>query len=288
MARNYYCLVAGLPDLVMEDRKVALSSLELRDILQESLHPKDYKLLSLFFFKYDHHNIIAQLYQDSYEFDKRGVFSQALLDEVCDKKTFELSYEGAELLPFQKDFLHWFFDQENTPLRVEAERKLTADYFSTLQKESNKFVQAYTRFELNIRNLFIALNGRKHDLELEQDIVGIDEITDALKKSRARDFGLSSTIENLDTLLQIHDTPDLLDRELKLDTLRWQFYDEATFFHYFSIEKVIAFTLKLMIAERWFELDEEKGRELFKKLLRNMETGYEFPDEFRLNHGKKK
>ena len=107
MARNYYCLVAGLPDLLMEDRKMALSSLNLREMLQEDLHPQDYRLLSLFFFKYDHNNIIAKLFNTPAEFDKRGIFSSVkfltlhLLLENCSK--FEsLKLKGVDKIPFEE------------------------------------------------------------------------------------------------------------------------------------------------------------------------------------------
>ncbi len=287
MARNYYCLVAGLPDLVMEDRKMAFSSVALREMLHEDLHPQDYRLVCLFFLPYDHQNIINRLFSKDIPFDKRGVYPEELIDEVTDKKTFELAEETG--LPVYVDqFLNDFYEREEKPARDDAERQLTAAYYQMLLEGSNTFVRAFAHQELTVRNIIVALNGRKYDLEVEKDIMGQGDVVDALKKSRTRDFGLTTDVEILDHLMQIHENPDPLDREMKLDLLRWQFLDEETFFNYFTIEKVLAFTLKLMIVERWFELDEEKGRELFKNLINDLETGYEFPEEFKLSHGKKK
>jgi len=287
MARNYYCLVAGLPDLVMEDRKMAFSSVALREMLHEDLHPQDYRLVCLFFLPYDHQNIINRLFNKDIPFDKRGVYPEELIDEVTDKKTFELAEETG--LPVYVDqFLNDFYEREEKPARDDAERQLTAAYYQMLLEGSNTFVSAFAHQELTVRNIIVALNGRKYDLEVEKDIMGQGDVVDALKKSRARDFGLTTDVEMLDHLMQIHENPDPLDREMKLDLMRWQFLDEETFFNYFTIEKVLAFTLKLMIVERWFELDEERGRELFKNLINDLETGYEFPEEFKLSHGKKK
>ncbi|MBI9060549.1 MAG: DUF2764 family protein [Marinilabiliaceae bacterium] len=287
MARNYYCLVAGLPDLVMEDRKLAFTSVALRELLQEDLHPQDYRLVSLFFLPYDHQNIINRLFNKDTSFDKRGLYAEEVIDEVTDKKAFELAEETG-LHGYLNNFLNDFYEREEKPARQDAERQLTSAYFQMLLGGSNSFVSAYAQQELTIRNIIVALNGRKYDLEVEKDIIGDGDVVDALKKSRARDFGLTTDVEMLDHLMQIHENPDPLDREMKLDLLRWQFLDEETFFNYFTIEKVLAFTLKLMIVERWFELDEEKGRELFKNLINDLETGYEFPEEFKLSHGKKK
>lgn len=287
MTRNYYCLVAGLPDLVMEDRKLAFTSVALRELLQEDLHPQDYRLVSLFFLPYDHQNIIHRLYNNDVSFDKRGIYPEELIDEVTDKKVFELA-ENTGLPVYINTFLSDFYEREDKPAPDDAERELTSAYFQMLRSESNVFVGKYAERELIIRNIFVALNGRKYDLEVEKDIIGEGDVADALRKSRARDFGLTADVEILDQLMQIHENPDPLDREMKLDLLRWQFLEEETFFNYFTIEKVLAFTLKLMIVERWFELDEEKGRELFKNLINDLETGYEFPEEFKLSHGKKK
>lgn len=287
MARNYYCLVAGLPDLVMEDRKLAFTSVALRDVLREDLHPQDYRLVSLFFLPYDHQNIINRLFNKDTSFDKRGVYAEEVIDEVTDKKAFELAEETG-LFSYLNAFLSDFYEREEKPARQDAERQLTSAYYQMLLGGSNSFVNAFAQQELTVRNIIVALNGRKYDLEVEKDIIGDGDVVDALKKSRARDFGLTTDVEMLDHLMQIHENPDPLDREMKLDLLRWQFLDEETFFNYFTIEKVLAFTLKLMIVERWFELDEEKGRELFKNLINDLETGYEFPEEFKLSHGKKK
>jgi hypothetical protein len=146
----------------------------------------------------------------------------------------------------------------------------------------------YVRNELNLRNVLTALNGRKYDMDVSVDIIGDGDIEHALKKSRARDFGLANDIDNLESIIHLHEIPNLLDRELKLDLMRWQSLDEATFFNYFSIEKVLAFIVKVFIVERWISLDEEKGKELFKRLITDLENSYEFPEEFILSHGTKK
>jgi len=50
---NYYCLIAGLPDIQAEDMKSAISMLELKNELLEQLSPSDARLLKLLFSRYD-------------------------------------------------------------------------------------------------------------------------------------------------------------------------------------------------------------------------------------------
>ncbi|TAJ15582.1 DUF2764 family protein [Marinilabiliaceae bacterium JC017] len=287
MTRNYYCLVAGLPDIVMEERKMAFSSLLFRDMLQEDLHPQDYRLVKLFFLPFDHQNVLNRLFVHKNYHDERGNYSYYEIDAATDKKTFELA-EKTDLPDYLHNFLKDYFEGDERPKLVDAERTLTTHYFTLLSEEKNSFVRQYAQFELNLRNILLALNGRKYDQNVSSEFIGDNEVVQALIKSRARDFGLATEVDNIETLLQIHEGADMLERELRIDMLRWQFLEESTFFNYFTIEKILAFTLKLFMVERWYHLDEAKGRELFNKLLKELETSYEFPEEFKLSHGKKK
>ncbi|MGC9352705.1 MAG: DUF2764 family protein, partial [Mariniphaga sp.] len=56
--RNYYCLVAGFPDLIPDDKKLHFSSVELRNYLREEIHPDDFELVKLFYLPWDHENLI--------------------------------------------------------------------------------------------------------------------------------------------------------------------------------------------------------------------------------------
>ncbi|NPA36065.1 MAG: DUF2764 family protein [Chlorobi bacterium] len=284
MTRNYYCLVAGLPDLIMEDRKLAFSSASFRELLQQDVHPQDYKLVGLFFLPFDHMNIISRLYDDEPAFDNRGNYTEEEIEELTNKKSFETA-EGFNMPEYIISFMEDFFGEEEKPAKVDSERRLTKDYYNHLQSTGNDFLNNYVRHELNLRNVLTALNGRKFNMDVSADIIGDSDIEYALRKSRTRDFGLANDVDNLEAIIQLHEIPNLLERELKLDTIRWQFLDEATFFNYFTIEKVLAFVIKVFIVERWLSLDAEKGKELFEQLIKDLENSYEFPEEFILSHG---
>ena len=284
MVRNYYCLVAGLPDLIMEDRKLAFSSVAFRELLQQDVHPQDFKLVRLFYLPFDHLNILSLLYDEKPVYDKRGNFPEEEIEELTNKKTFEVA-EGFDVPDYILEFMDEYFTGEEKPSKTEAERRLTKDYYDHMQSFRNSFLDDYNRYELNMRNMLTALNGRKFDMDVSAEIIGDGDIEQALKKSRARDFGLSNDIDNIEAIIQLYEMPNLLDRELKMDRLRWSFLDEASFFNYFTIEKVLAFVIKVFIVERWISLDAEKGRELIKQLITDLENSYEFPEEFILSHG---
>ena len=62
----------------------------------------------------------------------------------------------------------------------------------------------------------------------------------------------------------------LLDRERDLDDITWEKISSLENFHYFDITAVLAYVAKLHIVDRWLALDEEKGRELFHKLVQEV------------------
>ena len=66
------------------------------------------------------------------------------------------------------------------------------------------------------------------------------------------------------------ESASLLDREQYLDNICWEKISDLETFHYFDITAVLAYIAKLHIVDRWLALDEEKGRELFRKLVQEV------------------
>ncbi|MDE5955282.1 MAG: DUF2764 domain-containing protein, partial [Bacteroidales bacterium] len=60
---------------------------------------------------------------------------------------------------------------------------------------------------------------------------------------------------------------DIIAREKAIDDLYWEKLDELSLMHYFDMNVIMAFILKLHIIDRWHILDENTGREMFKKLV---------------------
>lgn len=285
--RNYYSLVAGLPDLIPDDKKIEMASVELRDYLSEEVHPSDFDLVKLFFLPWDHENLVNRLFKSEIEWDERGNFSREILEQFADKKQSGL-VDTSEIPSYFIEFIEDYHYNEEEFSRSTAIRYLTEKWYTTLTESENEFVSEFGKYKKDRANVMLALNGRKHDVPYEETLIGDDEVTRALKKSRSRDFGLSNEISDMENIIQIFEMDNMLDRELKLDSHTWHFIDEITFFNYFSIEKVLGFLQKLFIVERWFKLDKEKGRQIFNRLLEELQSDFEFPEEFAITYGKRK
>ena len=82
-------------------------------------------------------------------------------------------------------------------------------------------------------------------------------------------------------LMKISEITELVEREKKLDSLRWNWMEEATFFDYFTVERIFAFLLQLEMIERWIALDKEKGNQLFRSIIDALKDEVQIPAEFR-------
>lgn len=282
----YYCLIAGLPELVPDDKKLAFSSVAIREYLNDELSNRDFNLVQLLYLTWDNENLLNIVFKKNKNWDKRGNYSRELLEQLVDPKQFDL-LEDKVLPQYLFDFALYVFEEEDELNETAATHFITESYFKFLLAGENNFITEISRLKLNIGNIMLALNGRKHNFSFENSLIGRSEVTNALKKSRARDFGLSVEIPDIEKLIQIYETENILDRELKLDNYLWHFLDEITFFNYFTIEKVLAFVMKIFMAERWYLLDKEKGQEMFNKLLNDIQSNFQFPEEFTANYGKK-
>jgi hypothetical protein len=289
-SRNYYCLIAGLPDIVQDDKKLHFTSVRMREYLREEVHPADFKLVELFYLPFDHQNMLNLLFKRGKAWDERGNFTEEQLEQLILPKLFEVIHkEGYP--PYFIQFGKLLRNKEEIEEKVsfeEASQFLTSEHFRMMQHSRCVFVKEIADYRLNTGNILLALNGKKYGLPFEDALIGNNPVASALRKNRTRDFGLSVDYIEIEPLIQIFDTENILERELKLDHRQWNLLDDITFFNYFSIEKVLAFVLKVFLAERWFHLDYEKGQVMFNQLLNEIESSFEFPEEFSRTYGKKR
>jgi hypothetical protein len=287
MAKKYYCLVAGLPDILLGDKKVLFNSINLRNYLGEEVSEQDFRMIQALYLPFDHYNLISLLFQLKKEIDPRGVYTPMQLGVLEDKKQLDF-LEDSDFPPYFIETAKAVLTSEEPISQIEAEKLLYTRYIQYVNGFSNAFLSEYLSFDINQKNVFAALNSRKYDLNIESELMGEGDVVEALQKSRSRDFGLSHELEYMEKLIQIFEEESLLDRELKIDRFKWEFIDEAAFFNYFTIEKVMSFVIKFLMVERWVALDEKEGRKMFQELLSELENRYEFPEEYKLRHGKKK
>ncbi|MBQ8760513.1 MAG: DUF2764 family protein [Bacteroidales bacterium] len=269
---NYYCLIAGLPEISPDDKKLSLSVQELRTYLNDYLTNEEIECINLFFYPNDNIQILRLLQKQEADTSLQTVFTASQLESEIEDPMFVPSYIKDYLLDLQKE------DRETSNRLPEVE--LSERYWKFMLSQKEKFVKRYAEFSLNIKNLITALNCRKYHLDIEKEVICDTAFTQQLKSSRAKDFELSDDYPYVDKILNLFDKGNAAEREYKIDMLYWEFLDEMTENKYFTFDNVLAFTLKLMILERWSKMTTEQGKKIFRELLDRFKTEFQFAKEF--------
>lgn len=277
---KYYYLVAGLPELALEDSKLSYTVADFKTEIYPSLSSSDQKLIDLFYLKFDNANVLKLLEDKEAGIDKRGNFSQDELNEYIAVIKEGGTVNSKEFPDYLSAFVTDYF---TAPAESEGlmEDHLAALYYDYAMKSENKFISSWFEFNLTINNILLAFTARKYKWDVAQNIVGNTEVCEALRTSGARDFGLSGEVDFFDQLVKINETSELIEREKKLDSLRWNWMEEVTFFDYFTIERLFVFLLQLEMIERWISLDKEKGNQLFRSIIDSLKNEVQIPAEFR-------
>ena len=277
---NYYCLVTGLPELSLEDGKLSYTVANFKTEIYPELSKADKKLVDLFYLKFDNRNLLTLLK------DKEASVDTSLGNYSADELLSVIASIKEETAPGKK-FPAYFYEFAelylNTPdeERWGLEDKLHGFYYNHAMKSGNPFVSAWFELNLDVNNILAAMTARKYKMDVARVPVGENLVAEALRSSNARDFGLADDLEYFEQLVRINDTIDLVEREKKIDLLKWNWMEDNTFFNYFTIEKIFVFLMKLEMIERWVSLDKEKGNELFRQLIDQLKDEVQIPQEFR-------
>lgn len=276
---TYYCLVAGLPDISLDDGKLSYSVSDFKAELYPDLSAQDRKLIDLFYLKFDNTAILKLLKNKDTVIEDKGNFSAEellqLIEAVREGDTPDKKYPSY-LVNFVSQYLQLSQDE-----LYRADDLLAALYYSYGMSSNNAFIASWFEFNLNLNNILAALAARKYKLEVSSVIVGATSICEQLRTSNARDFGLNETLEYFEALQRIADIEELVEREKKVDMLKWKWLEDESFFHYFTIERIFVFLIQLEMIERWISLDKEKGNELFRKMIQDLKNEVQIPEEFR-------
>lgn len=276
--RYYYCFVAGLPDIFLDETEMSFSMLDFKNTLKEELHPLDYKLAQLLFLPYDNKNLLLFLQEKYDHFDELGNYSVEDFEN-------ELNEGGDLSTPpaYMNEFTQQFRDDRKSRTLKQWENYLTSLFYDYVFSFQYPFLNDWFTFDMNVTNVLTGLNCREFERDPAEDLIGDNTVTQAIKKSSAKDFGIKSILDYGDQVINIADKDNLLAREKSLDQFKWEKLDELAQLHYFSIEVVLAYTLKLQMIYRWMNLDEKTGKKLFKQLIDELKESFEFSKEFMIN-----
>lgn len=267
-AKNYYSLVSGLREYTLDSDRKGFDPLAIRAEVMEELSSSDARQVELLYTYYDCENLAAR---------RAGrTAHNALGNLTADEIHEELQHPS--LLPEElQQVVRAFADPEgedaeevNTTQRFE--KALFGAYYALCQRKGSRFLKSWSAFDCNLRNVTAALTARELGRSVEEVTVGGGEIVEQLERSSASDFGLRGELSYIDTLIAaLQDEQNIIEKEHKVDMIRWNESLELSVFDYFDLNAILAYLVRLNIVARWSLLDAERGRELFNRLMQELD-----------------
>lgn len=278
---NYYCLMAGLPDLKLDDTKFEVSIPDLREELDNILSSLDKKILFYFFLKNDCSNLVKLLKDPTAEVDDHGNFTMEQYTDLLTSAR-EMNFNVHRFPAFMSEFARDYAYNKDKEGYYPEDKILYQFYQFAIDTCPNKMVRKWYQLNLDITNILTAFLARKNGWNVADFIQGENEVTEMILTNNTKDFNLTAEFDYVADLMKMVECDDPVEKEKKIDAFKWLWLDEQTFFNMFSIEAVFAYLCKLEMLVRWDKLDVEKGQETFRQIIENLRGEARVPEEFQV------
>ena len=152
-------------------------------------------------------------------------------------------------------------DQQLVELMEEGfdENILGADFYAKAAESKNRFIREYFDFDGRLRNMKVNYLAKRLGKNGENFMVELPEA----------DFDEEKQIQDI-----LADA-DFVEREQKMDELKWEKASDIARMDYFNMNAILAFLVKAKTVQRWAELDPNKGTEMFHKLVKEVRGTFE-------------
>ncbi|MBR3897329.1 MAG: DUF2764 family protein [Bacteroidaceae bacterium] len=276
---SYYCLMAGLPDIALDDGRGAQSVAGFKAELAEVLTHADKELMFYFYLRYDCLNLVKLLQFPEAEISPLGNYSREQYEDMMTsarEMNFNVHRYPSFLSIFARDYAYNKDKEGYFP-----EDAILLGYYEYALKCPNRMLREWFSMNLNVTNILTALIAKKYGWNVADFIQGDNTVCEMIRNSNARDFGLGFELDYVSDLMKIVECEDPVEKEKRIDAFKWLWLDEQTFMDVFSIEAVFAYMCKLEMLERWEKLDVETGRETFRQIIENLRGEARVPEEFK-------
>ncbi len=261
---SYYALVAGFREYALDAETKGFDIEEILTEVFEALSQSDAKAVNLLYAYYDCENLICR-HNGSTTHNKLGRLSSEEVEE-------ELQRPSRLVEPLAKVVRAYASpeseDAEDMDLTQPFAKALMSAYYKVCAASSSRLLREWSNTDRIIRNIVAATLARQQGVAIDTVVVGEDSVTESLSRSSAADFGLRAEFPFVEQLVAaVADEHNMIEKERKIDNIRWAELSELSTFDYFDLNAVIAYLVKVNMVARWAALDRKVGREMFDRLV---------------------
>ncbi len=273
---DYIYLVAGLREYTLESEAKGLDVAALIDEVMEEFSPKDGDSLKLLYGYYDCENI-ASAYAGRSSHNPLGMLSRECVEAIIKGERCG-DIEPIELLPTGVARVVESYtskDRETSHIAdmttERFDKALFGAYYAACAKSKSRFIQSWSEADRNLRSVAAAITARAAGRAIEDVVVGEGSVVDQLVRSSAIDFGLRGELSYIDSVISaVSDEPNMVEKEHKIDMVRWGIVEELVEGEYFSADFVLGYLAQVNIVARWKMLNPKRGAEMFSALMEGL------------------
>ncbi len=272
--KNYYCLVAGLREYALDADTKGFDAAAIISEIKAELNGRDLKQVGLLYLYHDCENI-ASLRAGRSAHNPLGNLSREELEQEL-RSPKQLPREIREVVEaYNAPDTDEEDDNERRidPAERSFERALFGAYYKVLEREGGRFLKAWGEFDRNLRNIAAAVTARTSGRAVSEVTVGNGRTVEQLQRSSAADFGLRGDLQYIDAVIAaVNDESNIVEKEHKMDLIRWREVQEIAFYDYFNINAILSYLVRINIVARWSRLDAVRGRKMFDRLIAELDA----------------
>lgn len=262
---EYFFLASLLPQLEI-GHIPSLGYLELKELLSVNLRKRDLEVVKQFLRQIDYENIRA--YWAGEPLDRRGNLTR---DEI-EQSLLDYSWPEDEEFPyFFIDFLNKYHSNEE---RVAHFQILLSSYYEDMLENSSGFLKKYFELQKQWRLVIMGFRakqlGRDLSIELQYEEISEPFIAQILAQKDAKEYEPPFEYKDLRPVFEAHRENPI---ELHKALYEYQFNHMIELWggQLFTIDRILNYMARLILVERWNELDMQKGIEVIDQIERKVQ-----------------
>ncbi len=267
---NYYTLVAGLREYTLDSDTKGFDATEIVAEILEQISASDASAVRLLYGYYDCENLIA-LRAGRAAYNPLGNISQEdLADELVSPSRLPKSM--AAVVKAYAEAEGEGDESEKVDMTIGFEKALLTAYYKECSRSGSRFMRNWSEFDRTLRNVAAAAVARSTDRNVGDSLIGEGDIVGQLRRSSAADFGLRGELSYVDAVISaVNDETNMVEKENKIDLVRWEQAGELALFDYFNIDDILSYLVKINIVARWSLLDPKRGREMLERIMADLD-----------------
>lgn len=286
MSANYYTLVASLKEYTLDADTKGFDAQAVVGEIREGISASDAAQVRLLYTCYDCENLVALRAGRATHNPLGNLSREELEQELKREPAQEPRAARPKRLPdpivrVLEAYARTEEQQQEAAGEEGAidtaqrfETALFAAWYDVCSHAKSRFLRRWAEFDRTLRNIAAAMGARAKGIPVGEVTVGGGEVVEQLKRNASADFGLRGEVSYIDTLIAaVSDEPNLLEKEHRIDAIRWNEAVELSTFDYFDIDAILSYLVRLNIVARWAQLDAVRGAEMFARLIAGLDGG---------------